>query len=39
VVTVKGSAGSRMGLIVEALGALGVGKVDANPAKRLAKGN
>jgi UDP-N-acetylmuramoyl-tripeptide--D-alanyl-D-alanine ligase len=39
VVTVKGSAGSRMGLIVEALGALGVGKVDANPAKRVAKGN
>jgi UDP-N-acetylmuramoyl-tripeptide--D-alanyl-D-alanine ligase len=38
VVTVKGSAGSRMGLIVEALCALDVGKADENPAKRVANG-
>ena len=39
VVTVKGSAGSRMGLIVEALRALDVGEAAANPAKRLVVGN
>ena len=38
VVTVKGSAGSRMGLIVEALRALDVGEAGATSAKRVANG-
>jgi len=38
VVTVKGSAGSRMGLIVEALHSLAVGEAGANSAKRVANG-
>jgi UDP-N-acetylmuramoyl-tripeptide--D-alanyl-D-alanine ligase len=39
VVTVKGSAGSRMGLIVEALRGLDINAAGANPVKRAVNGD